>query len=788
MTQSNDQLNHRNLELLAPAGSYEGVMAAFCAGADAVYTGGRMFSARAYADNLSEEQLILAIRQAHLLDKKLYLTVNTLLKDRELYDSLGEYLKPLVDAGLDAVIVQDMGVLMYLREMFPELELHASTQMTVAGPDGAALIAPYITRLVPPRELSLHEVRRIYDRTHLEIECFIHGALCYCYSGRCLMSSVYGGRSGNRGRCAQPCRLDYSLEDASGRILNKKNENFLISPKDLCGIDLIPEMADAGVYSFKIEGRMKKPEYTAGVVSVYRKYLDLFYEWDALGRKDALSEFKASKEDRERLTLLFSRNGFTEGYSKRQNGRDMLMLTPKADRGDNQELLNEMKKTYVDPGAPKRIVSMDPVIVKVGEPVTLRLVTERISGDRKMTVEASVASQMTVGEAQKRPMTAEDFADKLGRFGNSPFALSAPVEVKVLSENVFFPVGELNSLRQKAVSLLEEKLIELSTNKSESDDSAKMVIYDTDSEISEESRTVDVQPLVSVLVRNEEQLKAVLEAGRSFGIMRIIFSADRNGFYPGFGETAEKLRSLVNECRRDGHQVLLELPEIFRERAEKYFDSHSELLEEGLFDGFLLHSADELSFVSRKGCSEKFLLGDSSMYVMNREAMKAWKKFGLSAWTVSEELNGKEIRALIRSAGDTAGCFELPVYGRRPVMITAQCQEKTVRGCALEEKREPGDTYLVDRHKEHLPVRRNCLFCYNTIYNAKIYSLAGEDLSELAKQVCTMRLSFFDEDTRKVREVLDRLLPWIKNGCMKDTGSAMDPEDYTKGHFRRDVE
>ena len=167
MTQSNDQLNHRNLELLAPAGSYEGVMAAFCAGADAVYTGGRMFSARAYADNLSEEQLILAIRQAHLLDKKLYLTVNTLLKDRELYDSLGEYLKPLVDAGLDAVIVQDMGVLMYLREMFPELELHASTQMTVAGPDGAALIVPYITRLVPPRELSLHEVRRIYDRTHL---------------------------------------------------------------------------------------------------------------------------------------------------------------------------------------------------------------------------------------------------------------------------------------------------------------------------------------------------------------------------------------------------------------------------------------------------------------------------------------------------------------------------------------------------------------------------------------------------------------------------------------------
>ncbi len=269
-------------ELLAPAGSYDSLKAAVSAGADAVYLGGSRFGARAYADNFSEDELCRAIRYAHLHSCNLYLTVNTLLKDQEL-EELGTYLRPYYETGLDGVIVQDLGVVSYIRDYFPELPVHASTQMTILGAGGAAFLKELgVTRIVTARELSLEEIREIHETVDIEIESFIHGALCYCYSGQCLFSSMLGGRSGNRGRCAQPCRLPYQVK-AGGKVLNSSEEAYLLSPKDMCTIELLPKILEAGVCSLKIEGRMKRPEYTAGVVRIYRKYLDRYLEYGREG-------------------------------------------------------------------------------------------------------------------------------------------------------------------------------------------------------------------------------------------------------------------------------------------------------------------------------------------------------------------------------------------------------------------------------------------------------------------------------------------------------------------------
>ena len=249
-----------NVELLAPAGSYEAFEAALGAGADAVYVGGPEFGARAYAHNFTQDELLQAIDTVHIHGKKLYLTVNTLLKNRELQDRLYDALRPLYENGLDAVIIQDLGVFQFIRQNFPGLHLHASTQMTVTGPEGMKFLEEQgASRVVAARELSLQELSAMHQASPIEIEAFIHGALCYSFSGQCLMSSILGGRSGNRGRCAQPCRLPYQVRQENGSYSFRQQDFCPLSLKDMCSVDILPDILEAGVTSLKIEGRMKQP-------------------------------------------------------------------------------------------------------------------------------------------------------------------------------------------------------------------------------------------------------------------------------------------------------------------------------------------------------------------------------------------------------------------------------------------------------------------------------------------------------------------------------------------------
>ncbi|WP_434311412.1 peptidase U32 family protein [Hominifimenecus sp. rT4P-3] len=414
-----------DIEVLAPAGSYESMEAAVRAGADAVYMGGAKFGARAYAENPDDTGLLRAIDFVHLHGRKLYLTVNTLLKERELTEELWKYLAPLYRQGLDAVIVQDYGVLSFIRKHFPKMEIHISTQMAVAGPYGAMLAKELgAGRLVLPRELSLAEIRAIREKTDLELEGFVHGALCYCYSGQCLLSSFIGGRSGNRGRCAQPCRLPY----------NGKN---LMNLKDLCTLAILPQILEAGVTSLKIEGRMKSPRYTAGVVSIYRKYVDRYLTSGG-------GDWQVDPEDERLLKELFDRGGFTDGYYRRHNGADMVFTGKKPElRVIDEERLRFLDEQYLQ-GEIKEKIKGKVKILK-GFPATIEVTW----GDQSVSVFGDV-----VAEAKNRPLEKEMVFRQMDKMGGSGFVWES-LEIE-MDEDVFLPMGAINGLRRSAVEAIQE--------------------------------------------------------------------------------------------------------------------------------------------------------------------------------------------------------------------------------------------------------------------------------------------------------------------------------------------
>lgn len=319
-------------ELLAPAGSFQAFEGAVNAGADAVYLGGQMFSARAAAQNFTQDELLRALDYAHKRNRKIYMTVNTLFKEREMKDVI-PFLTPFVAAGLDGVIVQDFGVVRVLKESFPSLKLHASTQMMVTGVFGTRLLKSYgVERVVPARELTLKEIAAIRERADIEVEAFVHGAMCYCYSGNCLFSGIVGGRSGNRGRCAQACRLPYQVrgsETGRGTSVRDGAEMYPLSLKDMNTISDLPALIDAGIDSFKIEGRMKRPEYASGVTAVYRKYIDRYLEHPG-------AAFFVEDEDMETLKKLYLRTSVSNGYLYRHNGAEMVTMDdPGYGRGES---------------------------------------------------------------------------------------------------------------------------------------------------------------------------------------------------------------------------------------------------------------------------------------------------------------------------------------------------------------------------------------------------------------------------------------------------------------------
>mgnify|MGYP000878426604 CR=1 FL=1 len=547
------------IELLAPAGSYEAFEAALGAGADAVYVGGPDFGARAYARNFTQEELIRAIHTSHIHGKKLYLTVNTLLKNRELKERLYDSLRPLYEEGLDAVIVQDFGVFQFIRNNFPELHLHASTQMTVTSVYSAKMLKEMgCCRVVPARELSLEEISRIYKETGMDIETFVHGALCYCYSGQCLMSSLIGGRSGNRGRCAQPCRLPYRVWEggkAEGKSLNKENQKFVLSLKDLCTLDILPEILEAGVYSLKIEGRMKSPRYTAGVVRIYRKYLDLYETYGKDG-------YYVDPEDKKELLDLFDRGGFTSGYYGKHNGKDMVALKEKPEfREGNQKLFDFLDANYVEKEKKEPVVGK--AVFEEGKPAVLELT----QGNVTVKVEGQICQS-----AQNQPATEEKVRKQLNKTGATSFYFEQlDIELK---GNIFLPVQALNELRREGFEKLTEKILAQWERKAES---LVQTEQELPADVQSASKNIHSFAFLTASLEEECQLEPALSCD---AVKRIYIDAD--GFKP------DQWGKIVKQCEAKGKECFLTLPHIFRTHAMKFFSKNRKNLENAGFTGVRL--------------------------------------------------------------------------------------------------------------------------------------------------------------------------------------------------------
>ncbi len=749
----------KELELLAPAGSLKTLKAVIHAGADAVYLGGSMFGARAYANNFNEEELLEAIRFGHIHGRKIILAVNTLLKEYEL-GQLYDYLHPYYEAGLDAVIVQDMGVMEFIKTHFPNLPIHTSTQMTITNVEGARLLKEQgVERVVTAREMSLEEIQRIHDEVGVELESFIHGALCYCYSGQCLFSSIIGGRSGNRGRCAQPCRLSYEVLQGE-KSLTGHHATPILSLKDMCTLPFLYELADHGVYSFKIEGRMKTPEYAAGVVSIYRKYMDSYLDG---------SRIPVEKKDIRALLELGNRGGFTNGYYYHHNDSDMLSGESASHNKSEGVLQDNIRREYVDTELKEKIK---------GKLILNKECLAKIEvqyGKIKVSYQGDM-----VLVAQNRPLTEEVVTEKITKTGNTPFVFEK-LEV-TMDDDIFMPVNQLNQLRRGALEALEEALLKpyertlpelVETSSAETDRQTtgnaikeKQISGQSLSQTSGQ-QSAGSSTEVRVLIEDAEQLPAVLKADFVDTVYLDCMLYTRENLI-------RKLSEDIDRVHASDKKVFYVFPFIFRQQTSLFYEKIMPELKKLPLDGIMVRSLDEIAFIKEWGNENWQMVSDSNLYTYSNEAAEYFYRLGMIQDTIPVELNRKEILRRENSRS------EMIIYGRLPLMITAQCIHKNTLGCMHQHK----VLNLKDRYSVHFPVKNFCSECYNVIYNSLPVCLFKEDVTVKKIAPAAVRLSFTTETEEETEQILTIYGDIYKNGGIL----GQMPMECTNGHFKRGVE
>lgn len=809
----------KKVELLAPAGNKEAFFGAVHAGADAVYMGGEKFGARAYADNFSREELTACIRYGHIHGCRSYLTVNTLMKESEL-EELVQELTPLYQAGLDGVIVQDIGALRTIRQHFPELELHASTQMTVTGPEGALLLKELgVTRVVPARELSLEELIKLKEESGLEVEAFVHGAMCYCYSGACLFSSLLGGRSGNRGRCAQPCRQPYET-DTPGASVHRK-EYYPLSLKDLCTIEHLPELTDGGIDSLKIEGRMKKPEYAAGVTAIYRKYLDCCM---AISQNKSRNAFRVEEQDLRTLSGLYIRGQRQDGYLFRRNGREMVTQDSPSYAGGDESILGDIRQRYIQ--EKKRINIWVEADFVCGAPARIRMGTGNLVAEVTGTV---------VEPAQNRPVQEEDIRRQLQKLGETCFAAES-IRIRADGKG-FYSLKEINVLRREAARRLEDRIIErhglpLSRERGTavcempdmgltSDAKGTPDVQGTPDakEMPDERQTRDAKEMSDVRqtrdakgmpgvkgtpdaeetvcgrrlrihISTEEQLLCLPEYIKGSIVDRVyVESRLLPEFWNGDRSAArDKARQALKELRQTGIAVWAALPYILRAGDRRIMEQALEGYSCGEIQGFLIRNLEEYGWLRRNvapgnwaSAQEARFQLDHTVYVWNSMTAAFWMERGCGL-TCPLELCGREWETLRRSIrGMTAqpACKpEKLIYGRIPMMVTANCIAKTAGKC-LRSQAGRSEGMLTDRYRTRFPVEICCDVCMNVIYNSVPLSLHGEPA--LCREE-SPRLSFTVESGREMGRIID-----FFTGVIQGKPKERPYKDYTTGHEKKGV-
>ena len=797
-------------EILAPAGSMDALRAAVQAGADAAYLGGSQFGARAYADNFTEASLIEAIEYAHIYGVKVYLTVNTLFRNDELLQ-LYDYLAPFYEAGLDAVIVQDFGAMKKIAEWFPELPIHASTQMTVTTPYAFKLLQEYaVTRVVPARELSTEEIAALKKCSHVpEVEVFVQGALCYCYSGQCLMSSFLGGRSGNRGRCAQPCRLPYEASSLDGETIRTKG-SYLLSPKDLCGLEAVPELIQAGVDSFKIEGRMKKPEYVAATTRGYRKIVD------------ACMNGTYSKElvesVRKEMAEVFNRGGFTKGYYNKNNGADMMSVNTPGHCGVTIGKIVDVQKNQARIVLSQSVHAGDIFVIGKGDksitltcnkegrqgdtiilnipkskekltgksvmrmlnyPLTQELqryTTEErtiVIGGRMMLRAGEVASLTAtckerdvtvtvegdlVEKASAKPITQDTVKDKITQTGGTRYRFDD--FVIEMEDDVFYPMKALKELRRQAISRLEEEIQnksrrglerlakeQIETELRMSDQKVSMVDAGNGQDRQPSGTAMSASKNVLV-VSSMEQLRIAMQYPDAFSRIYVDLQ------YISYDE----ILSLTGQEQPFYYM----LPPVLRSRS---LAECCKLPVDRMY-GVVVRNIDELAWLKSVDYAGHVVM-DYSVYGMNVVAEQFLREqFPNAILTLPVELNQKQLETL--SLSNT----ELEVYGYQQLMISAQCVRNTTTGCNQKNDR----LYLIDRMGKHFYVASICKYCYNLIYNS-IPTVLYDCLSPKLAAHCDLRLHFTRETDAEMRQIIENFLK----------GEPYSGE-LTRGHYKRGVE
>lgn len=713
-------MSEKGLELLAPAGDIKILKAVICNGADAVYFAGELFGARAYAKNFSLEESREAIRFAKLFNKKVYLTVNTLIKNIEFEKNLYDYLKYYYEIGIDAFIVQDIGLFNFIKENFPNIELHISTQVSISNSYGASFFKKIgADRLVLSRELSLKEIKNIYDKTHMDLEVFVHGAICVCYSGNCFMSSFFGGRSGNRGRCAQPCRLPYNISYKNKNVKNK----YLISPSDMCLIDMIKELSEMGAYSLKIEGRMKSLSYAAGVVSMYRKYIDLYLE--------NREKYKVKDEDKEYLRKLGERGNFTKTYLTKHNGKDMMSFNDSSFH--NSKVSIDLKDKISLPIDIK-------VTLKKDEKIKLTIIDK----DNK----ESTYYGDTVLKAKNRPLTKDDVKKKLLKTNDTIFSVR---NIDIFMESdVFLPVSSINSIRRDALESFTQGILE----KEEEKIRKERKVSDNNNPFIYEPIKTNTDNKIKYIVSciNNNQLEVILKYKKYIDTVIL----DHN-FLSYDNDYFNKL---------NGIKLCFKMPDVYRKDSEVFFIKNKFKDKIKYFDTFMATTFDTIAFLQENGIFNKRIILDHRLYTFNNYSVSFFKNMGFLYDTIPLELNYKEI-----SHRNNANSIII-VYGRAPLMIMANCTKKNIYGC----DRKSGFLSLKDRKNISFPIRNDCSICMNTIYNSLPTDLFNNILDIKNVGCDKVRIDFTSEDSDLTDKILKEYFNYVSLNI-----------DTTKGHFNRGV-
>lgn len=815
------------IELLAPAGSWEALEAAVNAGADAVYMGGKSFGARAYASNFDKEEMAKAVYFAHMHHVRLYITVNTLVDDSEL-EELADYLMFLSNVGVDGIIVQDLGVIRLARQIVPELPLHASTQMTITNSSGVDFaVAAGMERSVLARELSLKEIEAACSRG-TEIETFIHGALCVCYSGQCLMSSLIGGRSGNRGRCAQPCRLPYKLLNAKDEdmLAGKEAGQYLLSPKDMNTLAILPQLIETGVVSYKIEGRMKRPEYVAVVVDAYRRAIDSY----------KAGQYHVPEEDLANIEQIFNRD-FTTAYMTHRPGREMM-----SDRRPNNRGVLVGRVTKLDKQRNKATVKLDKELhlgdglefwvsvggrvgttvtemlkggasvelARVGEQVTIdvpkgvrlndrvfRTLDSRLmvyasqffgpDAKKRLPVDAVVTARlgepMTVtltdedgnvgyGEtsfiveaARKRALDEEAVRKQLDRLGTTEYFLNS------LSfehdENVMVPMSEMNEARRMACEALDAARLEAFVP-------ARTPVHSYSAKLYLPARKQHaVSTKLTVHCDSVSKVNAALQAGAE----RILFGGDCfNHQLPSNADYAK----VIELCRRAGRELAFATPRIVKEAQLSYFDKLFALWQE-LQPDYVYINNNGLWPLAKKYSGLK-LIADMSLNIFNSQSLQFWQEQGAVGAFISPELTMAQVEHLASVSPLPLECI---IQGRLEMMVSEYCVGGSFLGnlhkgaCQFNCREQ---LFLGDRKDARFPVATD-QFCRMHILNAHELSLVANVQQLAAAGIASLRIDAREYDEARLAELVE-LYRRVLGGAVEA------PENLpgtTRGHYFRGV-